>query len=198
MQETKQIKIELADPTPLGLFGLALVTLVASTQKLGITDGLSLLLPWVIFLGATAQIIAGIMDYKHNNLFGATAFCGYGLFWYAIALTWMFKMGVFGETLATLDMNQLGFALIGYLVLSIIITMGAFRLNTHLSILMILIDLLFIGLSFDIFFGGHFWHQLAAFSEILISIFSFYGVAAAFINKSYGRIIIPVGKAWTK
>ena len=198
MQETKQIKIELADPTPLGLFGLALVTLVASTQKLGITDGLSLLLPWVIFLGATAQIIAGIMDYKHNNLFGATAFCGYGLFWYAIALTWMFKMGVFGETLATLDMNQLGFALIGYLVLSIIITMGAFRLNTHLSILIILIDLLFIGLSFDIFFGGHFWHQLAAFSEILISIFSFYGVAAAFINKSYGRIIIPVGKAWTK
>ena len=198
MQETKQIKIELADPTPLGLFGLALVTLVASTQKLGITDGLSLLLPWVIFLGATAQIIAGIMDYKHNNLFGATAFCGYGLFWYAIALTWMFKMGVFGEKLAVLDMNQLGFALIGYLILSIIITIGAFRLNTLLSILMILIDLLFIGLSFDIFFGGHFWHQMAAFSEIFISIFSFYGVAAAFINKSYGRTIIPLGKAWTK
>lgn len=198
MQETKQIKIELADPTPLGLFGLALVTLVASTQKLGITDGLSLLLPWVIFLGATAQIIAGIMDYKHNNLFGATAFCGYGLFWYAIALTWMFKMGVFGEKLAVLDMNQLGFALIGYLILSIIITIGAFRLNTLLSILMILIDLLFIGLSFDIFFGGHFWHQLAAYSEIFISIFSFYGVAAAFINKSYGRTIIPLGKAWTK
>jgi len=198
MQETKQIRIELADPTPLGLFGLALVTLVASTQKLGITDGLSLLLPWVIFLGATAQIIAGIMDYKHNNLFGATAFCGYGLFWYAIALTWMFKMGVFGEQLAVLDMNQLGFALIGYLVLSIIITIGAFRLNTLLSVLMILIDLLFIGLSFDIFFGGHFWHLLAAFSEVLISILSFYGVAAAFINKSYGRTIIPLGKAWTK
>jgi uncharacterized protein len=198
MQETKQIKIELADPTPLGLFGLALVTLVASTQKLGITDGLSLLLPWVIFLGATAQIIAGIMDFKHNNLFGATAFCGYGLFWYAIALTWMFKMGVFGETLATMDMSQLGFALLGYLILSLIITVGAFRLNTLLSILMIFIDFLFIGLSFDIFFGGHFWHSFAAISEIIISILSFYGVAAAFINKSYGRTIIPLGKAWTK
>jgi succinate-acetate transporter protein len=198
MQESKQIKIELADPTPLGLFGLALVTLVASTQKLGITDGLSLLLPWVIFLGATAQIIAGIMDFKHNNLFGATAFCGYGLFWYAIALTWMFKMGVFGETLATMDMSQLGFALFGYLILSIIITIGAFRLNTLLSILMIFIDFLFIGLSFDIFFGGHFWHLFAAVSEIIISILSFYGVAAAFINKSYVRSIIPLGKAWTK
>jgi len=198
MQETKQIKIELADPTPLGLFGLALVTLVASTQKLGITEGLSLLLPWVVFLGATAQIIAGIMDFKHNNLFGATAFCGYGLFWYAIALTWMFKMGVFGETLATMDMSQLGFALLGYLILSLIITVGAFRLNTLLSILMIFIDFLFIGLSFDIFFGGHFWHLFAAISELCISILSFYGVAAAFINKSYGRTIIPLGKAWTK
>ena len=137
MQETKQIKIELADPTPLGLFGLALVTLVASTQKLGITDGLSLLLPWVIFLGATAQLIAGIMDFKHNNIFGATAFCGYGLFWFAIALTWMMKMGVFGEALAQIDVKQLGFGLLGYLVLSMIITVGAFRLNTLLSVLMI-------------------------------------------------------------
>lgn len=198
MQETKQIKIELADPTPLGLFGLALVTLVASSQKLGITEGLSLLLPWVIFIGATAQIIAGIMDFKHNNLFGATAFCAYGLFWYAIALTWMLKMGVFGTTLAVVDMNQLGFGLIGFLVLSIIITVGAFRLNTLLSVLMIFIDLLFIGLAFDIFFGGHFWHQLGAISELIISILSFYGVAAAFINKSYSRTIIPLGKAWTK
>lgn len=198
MQETKQIKIELADPTPLGLFGLALVTLVASTQKLGITDGLSLLLPWVIFLGATAQLIAGIMDFKHNNIFGATAFCGYGLFWFAIALTWMMKMGVFGETLAQIDVKQLGFGLLGYLVLSMIITVGAFRLNTLLSVLMIFIDLLFLGLSFDIFFGGHFWHQLAAISELIISILSFYGVAAAFINKSYGRVIVPLGKAWTK
>ena len=64
-----------ADPSALGLFGLAMVTLVASSQKLGITTGVSYVLPWAIFLGAFAQIIAGVLDYKKKNVFGATAFC---------------------------------------------------------------------------------------------------------------------------
>lgn len=78
--DVKKVKIEVADPTVLGLFGLAIVTFVASSQKLGITEGLSYLIPWAIFLGGIAQIIASIFDFKHNNLFGATAFSAYGLF----------------------------------------------------------------------------------------------------------------------
>lgn len=45
MDSKQQIKIEVADPTPLGLFGLAIVTFIASSQKLGITDGLAFVLP---------------------------------------------------------------------------------------------------------------------------------------------------------
>ena len=50
------IKIETADPSSLALFGLAMVTLVASTQKMGVTEGLSLIIPWAIFLGGGAQL----------------------------------------------------------------------------------------------------------------------------------------------
>ena len=32
------------------------------------------MIPWAIFLGATAQLMASIHDFKHNNTFGATAF----------------------------------------------------------------------------------------------------------------------------
>jgi len=49
-------KIYTADPSALGLFGLAMITFVASTQKLGWTEGTSLLVPWAIFLGACTQI----------------------------------------------------------------------------------------------------------------------------------------------
>ena len=56
-----------ADPTTLGLFGLAIVTFVASSQKLGITDGLSFVLPWAIFLGGLAQLIAAVFDFKHDT-----------------------------------------------------------------------------------------------------------------------------------
>ena len=53
-----QVKITTADPSALGLFGLAMVTLVASSQKLGLTDGLSFILPWAFFLGGLAQLFA--------------------------------------------------------------------------------------------------------------------------------------------
>ncbi len=68
------------DPTALGLFGLAIVTLVASSQKLHITEGTMYIIPWAIFLGGIAQIVAGTMDYKKGNIFGATAFSAYGFF----------------------------------------------------------------------------------------------------------------------
>ena len=43
---TQHVQIAVADPTPLGLFGLAVVTMVASAQKLGIVEGVSWVLPW--------------------------------------------------------------------------------------------------------------------------------------------------------
>jgi len=92
-----------ADPSALGLFGLAVVTLVASSQKLGLTTGLSYLIPWVIFLGAIAQIVAGLLDYKKLNIFGATAFLAYGLFWLAMAGSWLINLGVFGEALQRME-----------------------------------------------------------------------------------------------
>lgn len=197
--ETKQIKIETADPTALGLIGLAMVTLVASSQKLGLTEGTSMIMPWAIFLGAIAQLRASSLDFKHNNLFGAIAFGVYGLFWLGVATSWMIKGGLFGEWMQqSADGGQLAFAFLGYFIISLIITVAAFRLTTHLSVLMLLIDVLLLSLTMDSFGAGHVWHTVAAYSEIMISALSFYGAAAAMLNKSYGRVLLPVGKAWAK
>ena len=35
----RNVKVLVADPSALGLFGLAIITLVASSQKLGLTSG---------------------------------------------------------------------------------------------------------------------------------------------------------------
>ena len=67
MENTQKIKIVTADPSALGLFGLAIITLVASSQKLGITSGVALVFPWAIFLGATAQLFACINDFNIKN-----------------------------------------------------------------------------------------------------------------------------------
>ncbi|PIC57635.1 hypothetical protein CSV80_08610 [Sporosarcina sp. P12(2017)] len=115
MSINQETKIVNADPSAIGLFGLAMVTLVASSQKLGITTDVSFVIPWAILLGGFAQLFACVIDTKRNNTFGATAF-------------------------------------------------------------------------------GAFPQQLAAYSEMIISLLSFYGAGAAVLNEHFGREFIPVGK----
>jgi hypothetical protein len=193
MEEKRMITV--ADPTPLGLFGLAMVTLVAASQKLGLTDGVSLVIPWAIFLGASAQLYASIQDAKKNNMFGATAFGGYAFFWFSVAMTWMTKAGVFGETLAnTSDTKQLGIAFVGYLIFTLYMTVGSLTTNKVLFLIFFFINFLFIGLSFStlgILEGP--MHQLAAYAEFIISLLSFYGSAALIINGQFGKTILPMG-----
>ena len=196
MENTKKIKIVTADPSALGLFGLAIITLVASSLKLGLTSGVSLVFPWAIFLGATAQLFACINDFKHDNTFGATAFGAYAFFWYSMGFTWLIQNGVFGEKLAqAADPKQLGFAFLGYLIFTAFMTIGAMETHKVLFTIFVLIDFLFIGLSLNSFgIMPEISRGLAAWSELLIAIMSFYGSAAAVLNKHFGRVFLPVGK----
>ncbi len=197
--EKHKVSIEVADPTPLGLFGLAMVTLVASSQKMGITDGLSLVVPWAIFLGGLVQILAAVFDFKHNNLFGATAFGAYGFFWMAVAMSWLIKLGVMGETFrATADTKQLGFAFIGYLLLSLILTVSSLKMSKVMFVLMSLICLLFVALACDAFQFGHLWHAVAAYAELVISLLTFYALAAKYLNTFFGKEIVKCGKPLLK
>ena len=194
--EIKSIKILTSNPSSLGLFGLAMVTFIASTQKLGITDGYSMIIPWAIFLGGIAQIIASILDANHNNIFGTTAFGGFGLFWIAVSFSWFIKLGIFGEILQNnADIKQLGFAFIGYLFFSIYLTIIAMELNKVLFLLMIFIDILFISLSLSTFgIMSETFHFIGAVSEMIISLLGFYASGAAILNEHFGKIILSVGK----
>lgn len=196
MEVSQQVKIETADPSAIGLFGLAMVTLVASSQKLGLTDGLSFVLPWVIFLGGFAQLYASIQDAKLNNTFGATAFAAYGLFWLAIGSSWLVQLGFFGENLAnSVDNNQLGMAFLGYLVFTLFMTIGAMETHKVLFTIFVFINFLFLGLSLSAFgIMEPVTSQLAAYSELAISIVSFYGAGAAVLNTHFGREFLPVGQ----
>ncbi len=195
-EKPQEIKTVLADPSALGLFGLAMVTLVASSQKLGLTEGFSMLIPWALFLGGFAQLFACFGDAKRNNVFGATAFGGYAFFWFGVAFSWLVKLGFFGEKLAAnADSKQLGFAFIGYLIFTVFMTILATETNKVLLIIFVLIDFLFIGLSlssFDIM--PELTHKIAAWSEFFIAMVSFYGSAANVFNSHLGRVALPVGK----
>ncbi len=191
-----KVQSVVSNPSAIGLFGLAMVTLVASSQKLGFTEGTALIIPWAIFLGACAQLVASINDSKLNNAFGATAFGAYAFFWMAVAGTWMIQNGVFGEKMAAAaDIKQLGVAFVGYLIFSLYMTVGSMGTNKVLFIIFVLIDFLFLGLSCSVLgFAPETMHMVAAVSELLIALVSFYGSAAALLNGQFGKVILPQGK----
>ncbi len=193
--EVQYVSVKTGDPSALGLFGLAMVTLVASTQKLGVTDGFAYVIPWAIFLGAFAQLMASVLDFKKENLFGGTAFGAYAFFWMAVATSWLMKLGFFGEALMNnIDTKQLGYAFLGYLIFSIFMTIGATQTNKALFFIFVLIDFLFIGLSFSTLgIMPVIMHEVAAVSELLIAILSFYLAGANVLNHQFKRVVMPIG-----
>ena len=187
-----------ADPTGLGLLGLAIVCFVVSTSRVGWSGPTtSVIIPWAVLLGSFAQMIACYYDFKKNNPFGSVVFGAYGLFWSAMAGVWLIQMGAFGPELAKgFDVTQLAFAFVSFLIFSIFGTIAALKTNKVVFAIMFLICFLFFGLATDLFFGGRTWFfSLAAWSELFISLLGFYGSGAVLVNKVFGKTVFPLGSA---
>lgn len=189
-----ETKIMLSDPTALGVFGLAMVTFVASTQKMGWTTGSTYLIPWALFLGSAAQIWASTVDFKKNNYFGSIVLGVYGLFWAAVAMHWAISQGWFGQVDPKADVRQLAYACFGYFFFSMFIMVASFEANKVFAIILVLINVLLPSLGFSILGINHeLFSPLAAWSELLISLFGFYAAGALFLNSYFGRVILPMG-----
>ncbi|MEG0322641.1 MAG: acetate uptake transporter, partial [Raoultibacter sp.] len=136
-----------------------------------------------------------------NNVFGGTAFIAYGFFWCAMAFSWAVSSGMLGELpAAAFDASQTGVAFVAYFILTVFMTIGALRTTKVLFFIFLAIDFLFLGLSLSAFgVAPEVAHMLAAVSELIISLLSFYGAGANVLNHHFGEPFLPLGKAfWTK
>lgn len=183
------LAITYAEPASLGLVGLAVAALVLGAADLGLTNASSkyLMVPWILFFGATAQLIAGLVEFKRNNVFGATVFSTYAMTMYAIAATLIIILFTGVPT----DISHYAFGLIGILFFSLIATIASLRTNMALFSILIAVDLAVVLLI---------PHYLSGFSSLPAGIFliatsllSFYTSAAVLLNTMAGKIILPLG-----
>lgn len=79
-----EIRDTTANPAPLGLLGFGMTTVLLNLHNAGCYELNSMILAMGLAYGGTAQIIAGIMEWKKNNTFGTTAFISYGFFWLSL------------------------------------------------------------------------------------------------------------------
>lgn len=145
MNETQKI----ANPAPLGLLGFGMTTILLNLHNAGFIPLSIVIVAMGIALGGLAQIIAGIMEFKSGNTFGATAFTAYGAFWWSLVLIWVLPVS------NPADEISMGF----YLLLWGIFTLGMFigtLKHDHMAQLVFgSLALLFFLLAIGDFTGSH-------------------------------------------
>ncbi|MDR2208566.1 MAG: GPR1/FUN34/YaaH family transporter [Azoarcus sp.] len=208
MSQVQETKIVNADPTALGVFGLSLVTFVASSSKLGWTHANPAhLMPWALCLGSFAQLWAAAIDFKRNSYFGAIVLGVFGLFWMAVTFVWAISAGFFGfeilqETVQKgPDIRQFAYACFGFLIFCCFITVTAFECNKVFGVILVLILVLLASLGLQLLgYNKDLFGPLAGWSEFAISMLGFYAAGAIYLNTFFGRQILPLGKpmGWVK
>ena len=118
-----------ANPAALGLAAFGLTTVLLSTINAGFlpAGGEAVVIPLALAFGGTAQMVAGLMEYRLQNVFGATAFLSYGAFW------WWFGLLVLLGHNNVLDLTQagstIGFGLILWGIFTFGLWIASFRLS---------------------------------------------------------------------
>ncbi len=180
----------IADPGPLGLACFALTTFCLSMVNAGLVDKAAtiVVIALALIYGGTTQILAGMWEFKKNNVFGATAFSSYGAFW--------ISLGVF-DLLATLGLvtvpaQGVWLFLLAWTIFTFYMWIGSFGTNKALTTTFTLLLLAFILLTIGAA-GNHAAHTWGGYVGIATALVAWYTSAAGVINTVYGRAVCPVG-----
>ena len=176
----------LANPAPLGLLGFGMTTVLLSFHNLGLFPMDITILALGIFYGGLAQLIAGIMEYKNGNTFGATAFTSYGFFWMAFVLI---VLNPFGEA-NTATAGGMFFLLWGILTLFLFI--GTLRSDTSLKVIFGTLALLFFIIAAGYFTGSEIIPIISGALGVICGGSAMYRAFGEVINEQYQREFLPL------
>ncbi|MEZ4599900.1 MAG: acetate uptake transporter [Syntrophotaleaceae bacterium] len=169
-------------PAPLGLLGFGMATVLVNLHNAGFLNLSALMLAIGIFYGGLAQIITGIMEFRRDNTFGATAFISYGLFWLTlVALVLMPRFG--------LGPPPSGAALVAYLSMWGIFTaalfLGSLKMALNLRIFFGFLTLLFVMLAVATATNNDMIRLAAGYQGIFTGILAIYAGLVQVVREVY-------------
>ena len=179
-----------ANPAPVGLLAFGMTTLLLSLHNSGLFPLNTMILAMGIFYGGTAQIIAGIMEWKKGNTFGTTAFLSFGFFWLTlVGLLIMPKMG-WGDTAGTTAMVSY---LITWGIFTFVMFFATLNINRSLQFIFGSLTILFFLLAIGDATGNVVITRIAGVEGIIVGISAIYTGLAQVLNEVYGKTIAPIG-----
>ncbi len=182
---------KLANPGPLGLMGFGMTTVLLNIHNAGFFPLGSMILAMGLCYGGTAQVIAGILEYKKNNTFGLTAFTSYGFFWISlVTLILLPKMGLADAP----DAHFMGCYLSMWGIFTGFMFVGTLKANRVLQFVFASLTLLFALLAIEHFSGAKLPGRVTGLEGILCGASAIYLAMAQVINEQLGRTVLPIGE----
>jgi len=185
-----KVKDFTANPAPLGLMAFGMTTVLLNLHNAGIFSLGTMILAMGIFYGGIAQVIAGIMEWKKNNTFGAVAFISFGMFWLTlVALLVMPDMGWGVAPEAS--------AMVAYLsmwgLFTAIMFVGTLKLNRALQVVFGTLVILLFLLAIADATGSTLLKHIAGYEGLICGFSAIYLSLAQIWNELYARTVVPIG-----
>ncbi|RQN04942.1 acetate uptake transporter [Pantoea ananatis] len=180
----------LANPAPLGLMGFGMTTILLNLHNTGLFAMDVTILAMGMFYGGIAQVLAGLLAFKKNNMFGLTAFTSYGMFWLSfVAIQLLPEMGLAKPANETFLGAWLGL----WGLFTLFMFFGTLRSATMLQFVFGSLALLFLLLA-----TGHLAHlpaliPCAGWVGLVCGASACYLAIGEVLNETFGRIVLPIG-----
>lgn len=189
IEDAIRIKDTTANPAPLGLMGFGMTTVLLNLHNAGFIALGTMILSMGIFYGGIAQVIAGVLEWKKNNTFGATAFTSYGLFW--LSLVGLIVLAKIGWGSPSESMAMAAYLFMWGLFTGVMF-IGTLRLNRALQFIFGSLTVLFFLLAVGDATGSSVIKTIAGYEGILCGLSAIYTGMAQVLNEVYGKTLTPI------
>lgn len=177
------------NPTPLGLLGFGLTTILLNIHNAGFIPLSMVILAMGVAMGGTAQIIAGVLSFKKGNTFAGTAFTSYGLFWFSLVLIWVFDSN-YGRF--NVDKISMGYYLLLWGIFTVFMAIGTKNHTLVSKIVFWSLATLFIVLAIGDFMDSDTINTIAGFIGIISGGSAFYDAVAQIVNEELNKTVLPL------
>ncbi|WP_048063523.1 acetate uptake transporter [Methanococcoides burtonii] len=179
-----------ADHAPLGFAGLGFAAIMLGMMGSGFFTDATMVVSMSIFLGGFAQVFAGIEGWKKGDVFGATAFSAFGLFWFSFAFILM-SSGIASGVLGAASAISVGYYLFIWGLVSLVLLFVTLKIGVKA------ITIVFITLTLTFFLNaaanfGMGVGSLAGYMALLLGISALYTSLALVTNSVYGKMVAPL------
>ncbi|XP_049851632.1 uncharacterized protein LOC126326529 [Schistocerca gregaria] len=184
---------KLANPGALGLAAFALTTFLLSCFNAGVlvsATGKNVVFGVAYIYGGIAQLIAGVIEFLFDNIFGATAFVSYGSFWISFAY---FEERFIENYPPEIKGEIVGLYLFCWMMLTLMFLLLSIKITRAHFVLFLLLFLTFFLLVI-----GNFWDlnglvRSGGWFGILTALCAWYIMLSIMSTSIIGKTILPLG-----